>query len=153
MSLFLFYMSLMSLYHKQQFKNENLCNVSNFFHLNELLLCSSKSVVLYKILQEIWEQWETSAIYSSRSQPTTTVSFLMLARHFLFTFLILNFLCILQAQYKVYRTNKEIYRNSAIPHLQRWNNKRNIGHMQQMWDSLSYILQKIKVQDRFYRGF
>ena len=91
----------------------------------------------------------------SWSQPKTTVSFLMLARHFLFTFLALNFLCILQAQYKVYRyrSTKEIYRNSAIPHLQRWKNKRNIGHMQQMWGSLSNILQKIKVLDKFYWGF
>ena len=99
---------------------------------------------------------EIPTIYLSHSTPTTTVSFfLMWKRHLVYTFFILNFLCTPQAHYKVFRSNGKVYRNSAIPHLPRWNNKRNIAHiknMENLWrsDSLSCILQQIKVRWKFF---
>ena len=75
-----------------------------------------------------------STIYLSQHNTETTVCFLMLGKHLLFTLLILSFLCSLQAQHKVYRCRMEIYRDSAIPCLPRWAvHGKNLG---KVWASM-----------------
>ena len=79
----------------------------------------------------------------------------MLERHLVFTLFILKFLCPLQAHYKLYRSNGEVYRNPAIPHLPRWNYNKPIGHRKNMvnlWGGrdLSNILQQKKVKRTWF---
>ena len=69
-----------------------------------------------------------TTIYLSQPNTATTVCFLMLAKHLLFTLLNLSFLCSLQAQHKVFSFSREIYRDSAIPYLPIWTHKRKIVH-------------------------
>ena len=114
-----------------------------------------KQVFIWKFSWNMEYNGGTPTIYISGSQPTTTVSFRMLERHLVFTVFILNCLCTLHANYKVYRSNREVYRNSAIPHLTRWNNKRIIGHrknMENLWDSggFSNILQDMVGENYLY---
>ena len=73
-----------------------------------------------------------TTIYLSQPNSATTVCFLMLAKHLLFTLLILSFLFSHQAQHKVFRCSREIYRESAIPYLPRWTHKRKIVHGKNM---------------------
>ena len=50
-----------------------------------------------------------------------------------------------KAQYKVYRSSKEVYRNSAVPYLSKWANKINNRHGKNM-DRLQLPLKISKVK-------
>ena len=110
-----------------------------------------KTLVCIKISKEHGRIIRRPTIYPNGSQPQNTVCFLMLVRHLVFTLFILKFLWTLEAHYKLYKSNREVYRNPAIPHLPKWNSNKPIGHRKNMvnlWgrSDLSNIIQQIKVK-------